>query len=406
MNEFVTVYSAEVMRRLRSRVFWIGLLLGAIGLAIIIEVPSMMERYANQANRVVIAAQPSLAARARALLAKNLTVVGTMPYTTAVTRASLRRNGDAGAVIALRRAGNHLQADVFDRNPGELGATELRRDLLPLNIELGLHVSPSVVASVTAMPVAIHSLAAKFGSAQEADTARITGVVLLSFLYALIMFNSQMILSAVAEEKTSRIAELLVASVSPNRLLAGKIGAAATLAIIQMAVWIAVGFAIGSPHAGSAAALQSRGSDQLSLTGVSAQAIAGFAVFFLLGYLQMATLFAAAGSLINRTEDLGSVSGPLFLPVIGGFFIAMAVLSVPDTPVAVATSFIPLISPFVMFARIVVSDVPPYQIALGLLLNIAAVAATALIAGKIYRIGMLLYGRPPRLRQIWQVLRG
>ena len=170
-----------------------------------------------------------------------------------------------------------------------------------------------------------------------------------------------------------------------------------------------MGFALGADFGSSARAGMDAGSSAaspaLSLTGISNADIAGFVVFFLLGYLQMATLFAAVGSLINRTEDIGSLGGPLFVPIVAALLIAVTALQVPDAPLIVITSFIPLIAPFVMFARIVVSSVPLWQIALSLAINIAAIYAIAVIGGKIYRMGMLLYGRPPKPLQLWRALR-
>jgi ABC-2 type transport system permease protein len=94
----------------------------------------------------------------------------------------------------------------------------------------------------------------------------------------------------------------------------------------------------------------------------------------------------------------------MFVPVVGGFIIAISALAVPDSPAVVVTSFIPLIAPFVMFARIVVSSVPAWQIAASLAINIAAIYVIALLGGRIYRVGMLLYGRAPRLSQIWHAI--
>jgi ABC-2 type transport system permease protein len=148
------------------------------------------------------------------------------------------------------------------------------------------------------------------------------------------------------------------------------------------------------------------GTETISFSGISPLDIAGFIVFFLIGYLQMATLFAAVGSLINRTEDIGSLGGPLFVPIVAALLIAVTALQVPDAPAVIAASFVPLIAPFVMFARIVVSSVPVWQIAISLAINLAAIYAIAIVGGKIYRIGMLLYGRPPKPIQLWHALRG
>jgi ABC-2 type transport system permease protein len=114
---------------------------------------------------------------------------------------------------------------------------------------------------------------------------------------------------------------------------------------------------------------------------------------------------AGFASLINRTEDLGSISLPLVAPVIAAFFIAMVTLDSPDASWAVTSSMIPLISPFVMFARIAVSNVPAWQLALSIGINVVALYLITIMAGKIYRVGMLLYGRAPKLSQVWHVLR-
>jgi ABC-2 type transport system permease protein len=288
----------------------------------------------------------------------------------------------------------------------------LRRDLLPLNIGFSTKLSQSQVNALLKMPVDVRPWGSKFVTAAQADSARLAANALIFVLYILIVLNAQLILTSVAEEKTSRIAELLIASVRPSSLLAGKIAASATLAVVQLIVWAAIGFALGADFGSSvtsSAAMDTgarNGSDTFSLSGISSGDIAGFIVFFLIGYLQMATLFAALGSLINRTEDVGSLGGPLFIPIVAALLIAVTALEVPDAPLIIVASFVPLIAPFVMFARIVVSSVPVWQIGLSLAINLAAIYAIAVIGGKIYRIGMLLYGRPPKPIQLWHALRG
>jgi ABC-2 type transport system permease protein len=185
--------------------------------------------------------------------------------------------------------------------------------------------------------------------------------------------------------------------------LAGKILASVTLAVLQLTIWLLVTFVAGANPAGGAA-VPSGGSLQFSLTDVSQGELIGFLFFFLLAFLQTTTMFAAAASLVNRTEDLGSVSGPLFVPVIGAFFIAMTALRIPDAPFVVAASFIPVLSPFVMFTRMVVTAVPAWEIATAIVINVLAIWGIAILGGKLYRIGLLLYGRPPKFVQIMRAL--
>jgi len=407
MNEFITVYSAEIMRRVRSRIFIVGLLIGAIGIAALIKLPIYMESLSNQANRIAVAGDAALVSQSVPLLRKDYSVVQTMPGKTSIAAADLSDAKKLSAIVVLTTSARGIQAVVYARDPGNVHVSTLRRDLLPLSLQVATGLSRAQLAKAMRVPITVRATNSKFGTAAQANDARLIAYLLLFLLYILIMINSQLIMSSVAEEKTSRIAELLVASVNPSALLSGKIAASATLAILQMIAWVAIGFALGA-HPGAASPLDSGDTSRgatFSISNVSAGDIAAFAAFFLLGYLQTATMFAAVGSLVNRTEDLGSLAGPLVIPIVAAFIIAATALAAPATPAVIITSFIPLIAPFVMFARIVVSDVPVWQIALSLAINIAATYGIAVLAGKIYRVGMLLYGRPPKLSQIWSVIR-
>ncbi len=408
MNELITVYIAEIMRRLRSRAFIVGLLIGAAGIALMLRLPAILDSFTNQSFRVLLAGDPALINAARPLLQKDLNVTGTMPNVTALSPGDLKRHAKTSAIVVLRRGAHGLLVTVYAKDPGAISTSQLRRDLLPLSIGASTKMSQAQVAALLRVPVDVRPWGSKFVTAAQADSARLAANAMIFVLYLLIVLNAQLIMTSVAEEKTSRIAELLIASVRPSSLLAGKIAASATLAIVQLVVWAVVGFVFGGDF-GSAATMDTgprSGTDTFSLSGISLLDIAGFVVFFLIGYLQMATLFAAVGSLINRTEDIGSLGGPLFIPIVAALLIAVMALQVPDAPLITIASFIPLIAPFVMFARIVVSTVPVWQIALSLAINIAAIYAIAVIGGKIYRIGMLLYGRPPKAIQLWHALRG
>ncbi|MEO6913810.1 MAG: ABC transporter permease [Candidatus Baltobacteraceae bacterium] len=411
MNEFITVYSAEITRRLKSRAFRIGLIIGVLGIVAFIRLPQYMEKLAGDSGKsIVLVGDRALTKRAAPLIAKDFTVVGTSTDASPPTAAFLKSHNNAAASLMLAESASGIKVTIYAKDPGNIGAASanrIRSDLLPLNLQLATRMSQVRVNNLLQMQVDIRTVASKFGSVADAETAHNIASVLIFFLYFLIILNSQLILSSVAEEKTSRIAELLVASVQPTALLAGKIASAATLAILQMVIWIAVGALLGSGMSQTPGASGNFTglSGLFSSSVISPLEIGAFFAFFILGYLQLATLFAAAGSLINRTEDLGSVSMPLVIPIIIAFFVAITALQTPDAGYVMVTSFIPLISPFIMFARIAVSNVPPIQIAASLAINLAAVITIAILAGKVYRVGLLLYGRPPKLRQIWATLR-
>ena len=332
-------------------------------------------------------------------------VVGTLANGP-VDDAALKRYR-AGSAIELRAQRDGLHVTVYAHDPGGIHRDELSAALLPLQLQLVTHRSAGAVAKITAIPVTVTTVASKFASAGQASAARGVAYTLLFLLYLLIIMNSQLVMSSVAEEKTSRIAELLIASVNPTTLLTGKILASATLGFLQLAVWIAAAVYLGG---GSGAGANGQAdSGMLSLANaldvLTPGLVVAFLLFFVIGFLQLSTMFAGAASLINRTEDLGSIALPLVMPIVFAFIIAIAALGSPDAPLAVICSYLPLVAPFVMFARIAVSNVPLWQVALSIGINLVALYAIAVLAGKIYRVGMLLYGRAPSLRQVWSVIR-
>lgn len=404
IDDLLTVFSAEFMRRIKSRPYRIGLIIGIVGILAFSRLPALLGSAFGGSSSIVIAGDPSLTARAIPLLKADYDVKAELKAQP-ITEQTLKEY-DAAAAFVLTSTKNGLDVKVYAHDPGSMGMRQIRRDLMPLQLALTTGKSSTQVTDITNFPVDVKPVASKFSSADQAETVRGIAYTLIFFLYILILVNSQLITSSVAEEKTSRIAELLVASVDPVALLGGKILAGAVLALVQLIIWIVAAMLGGH---GTPPPSGSDNDNIFSLANlfdvVTPGVVVAFFAFFLIGFLQVSTIFAAMASLINRTEDLGSITGPLAIPVVAALFIAIGALGTPDAPWAVATSFVPVISPFIMFARIAVSYVPLWQVAASLVVNLVALYLIALLAGKIYRVGMLLYGRAPKLSQVWSVIR-
>lgn len=406
IGDFVTVYLAEITRRIKSRPFLIGLLVGVAGITLLTRLPSILGNAFTGENTIVLVGDASLEARAKPLLADDYKVVASLPAQP-VTEALLKgEHANAAVTLAVQNDGLHVT--IFAHDPGSMGQSDIRRALLPLQLQVTTHRNASEVKKITAIPITVRTVGSKFTSAGQALAVRGIAYTLIFFLYLLILLNSQLVMSSVAEEKTSRIAELLIASVDPAVLLSGKILASATLGFLQLAVWIAAGVFLGG-GGGATSGPNPDANNIMSLANamsvITPGVVVAFLVFFLIGFLQLSTLFAGGASLINRTEDLGSITMPLVIPVVAAFLIAIATLGDPDAPLSVVASFVPVIAPFVMFARIAVSNVPLWQLAISLAINLLALWGIAVLSGKLYRVGMLMYGRAPSLRQMWSVIR-
>jgi ABC-2 type transport system permease protein len=421
MNEIGIVFSAETLRKLRSRLFWLATLGGMLGVAVIVEMPAFFANVARSTSSdIVLAGPPRLRALATPLLQRQdefrvVASVDTLPEN--VTAKYLDEHGKAGAAIAISTRSGLLHLEIYPRDLSAF-ADDTFRALVPLNIELATGVSRARIARASRIDRTLHAIDKKFSTGTAATLAHGVAMGLVFTLYLAIILASQSVMAAVAEEKTSRIAEILVATIEPGNLLAGKTLAAAAIAIAQLALWILTAIVL-LPHVVSALAgdapataavtaahnAHARNAVLDALLTVDPGEVLWFLGFFVVGYLQYATIYAAAASLISRTEDLASVTTPVIMPVVGAFFLAQYALLDPNAPLVVACGFVPFLSPFVMFARISIASVPLWQTALAFGIDALTVVACFWSAGRVYRLGMLLYGKLPSPRQVLTALR-
>lgn len=414
MNELALVFTTELLRKIRSRIFWVATVGGVLAIVLIIEAPILfagVER--SSTSDIVLAGDATLRARAQALLeAKHdyHVVASVADLPAHVTPKYLDAHGHAGAAVKIERRRARIHLDIYPRDLSAFDEAEFRA-LLPLNIEFQTGATAARARDAASIERNLHAIDTKFADSGSANIAHGIAFGLIFMLYLAIILASQNVMAAVAEEKTSRIAEILVATIEPANLLAGKTFAAAVIALVQIGLWILAAAALlpqlANSIAGTARARASASApDPTSVFAtIDPLEIVAFFLFFVLGYLQYATIYAAAASLISRTEDLASVTTPVILPVVGAFFVAQFALLQPNAPFVIACSFIPFLSPFVMFTRITISSVPLWQTALALGINAATVLVCFWAAGKIYRVGMLLYGALPSPKQIFAALR-
>ncbi len=407
MNTIAIVFNAEFVRRIRSRAYLAGTLIGAVGILTLTLLPTILGGMTSSSSKkLVLVGDPALSASVKKALARDFEVTAVLARLDATpTAAFLDAHGKAAAVAIVAASRDGLHVTAYTRDPSLFG-TSFGRDLASLQIALALGVPPARVDASSHVKVDVHDVSGRFADAKAADAAKGVAYFFVILLYLSILLNAQAIMSSVAEEKTNRIAELLVATIDPARLLAAKILASAATSFIQLGVWIVSGVVIGRLAAGFVASGAAADAPSLlSTVDLSAFEVTAFLAFFAIGFAQYGVLYAAAASLINRTEDLGAVAGPLVIPVVIAFVMATIAMQVPNDPKIVVCSLLPLISPFVMFARVAVTDVPTWQLIVSLLVNAASAVLLAWASGKIYRVGLLLYGRPPSFRQVISTLR-
>ena len=253
------------------------------------------------------------------------------------------------------------------------------------------------------------------------------GFLFTFMIYMFVMSYGGMVMQGVMEEKTNRIMEIIVSSVKPFQLMMGKIIGIALVGFVQIAIWgvmltailTAVAFLVGTPEVATPPTMM--GGDAAMQT-VVAEAQAGnpvteilgalpivellvmFVLYFIGGYLLYASFFAAVGASINAQEDSSQFMMPVILIMIFGLYAALYGAENPDGPLAFYASIFPLTSPIVMMVRIPFG-VPLWQELLSLALLYASAIFIVWMSGRIYRVGILMYGKKPTVKEIMKWIR-
>jgi ABC-2 type transport system permease protein len=229
------------------------------------------------------------------------------------------------------------------------------------------------------------------------------GVVylILFLLFTTIMGTGQLIATEITAEKSSRVMEVLVTSVSPLTQMFGKIFGMFIIGLSQTALFVAAAaINLSMPHNDSA--LKSIG---INIKDVPVDVFIYAIAFYLIGYFLFATLYAGVGSLVSRTEDLGQAVMPLMFLNLGGFYIGMFGLNAPDSTFVKVASFIPFFTPYAMFMRIGMTEVPIWEIAVSLGVLLITTLVCGWLSAKIYRTGVLLYGKRPTIKELRKAMK-
>ncbi len=242
----------------------------------------------------------------------------------------------------------------------------------------------------------------------NAGVATVIGYVSGFLMYFILLLYGSQVMMGVTEEKTSRIAEVVVSSVKPFQLMIGKIIGIGMVALTQFLIWIACIFIIynvSKTAGGGSTPSAMVGKIQEVFTSVNIGLVVGCFIFYLLaGFFFYSSLYAAIGSAINEDmREAQSLSFPITMLIIFSIALMTPAISNPSSPVAVWASIIPFSSPIVMMARIpfgVPNTVPWWQLGLSMALLVAGFMFTTWFAARIYRTGILMYGKKPSWKEM------
>ena len=368
-----------------------------------------------------------------------------MPVDSVKTRLEALGYDGVLSISALNEETKDFTADIFSQKPFGMEVTDNIGDKLDkaledyrigtYNIEGLDQILKDVKADVNLRAYTVAADGEE--KLSEAGVYSIVSMLLGIFIFLFITLFGGMVMSAVIEEKSSRVVEVLVSSVKATELMFGKIIGVALVAITQFVLWIVLSGAIigvagkliggdvlsnADPEKIAAMAEQMSGTEidgmnmpvdapsdlevvMSSLRNMNVGQIIGlFLLFFIFGYLLYASLYAAIGSAVENEGDTQQLQMPLTIPLLLGYIIALYAFRAPDSSLAVFGSLFPFTSPIVMIARLPFG-VPGWQIWLSVALLVATFAGCAWLSAKIYKVGILMFGKKSTWKDLWKWLR-
>lgn len=417
----------EAVERVRSRLFVVSTLLLA-GLAALVAFAPLVMRIVDRGTVTtitVVADEPGLAEQARDVMDSVLnggfagSSSDTKAYEFVIARdadsatADVENGRSDAALIVVRAPSGRL--DFVLRSGESVGADRAQLVAVGafavaiLDWTAGQDLSGGEVFQIPTLDV----LAAGGPSAGGAplDGAefagrRIVGIVFVVLSFITLVIYGMWVAAGVVAEKSSRVMELLIWAASPAQLVVGKIAGIGVAGLVQLlCVLVPALLVLAVQDRIGVALLGPSGSVAPSLRALSPGLLAAFLAFFTLGFLLYAAVYAAAASLVSRPEDLQVIALPLSLIAIAGYLQAVLALSGGTAGFVRTASYVPFWSPFVMLTRLSVGRVEPWELALSLGLLLVTVPIVLLLAIRVYRAGVLLYGQRPSWRTFAAALR-
>jgi ABC-2 type transport system permease protein len=420
MGKLLAVIKREYMERVRSKWFLVATFLGPVVLGALIVVPawlSVRSMGSSDVTHITIldGTGAGLGTRVAGVLgggAMGDTAAARVIPITAATRADAESTATR-AVVAKTIQGYlvvdsatlaGVRATYAGRNASTLPDVErieraVQQAVVAQRLE-GMGVAPGRVDEITkARPKVTAERITEKGRGGSGTLSVAFAFTIAFLLYMLIILYGQTILRGVMEEKTTRVAEVVVASVKPDILLAGKVIGVGMVGVTQMVLWVVTSLLMLKLRAPISEKL---GIPSIPLALPEVSIGTGIALFllFVLGFTFYASLFAAVGSTVNSDQDAQQAATPVtLLVVLSAVFIQPVILN-PSGTIAVVMSRVPFSAPILMPVRLALVPVSWTEIAL-VLLGLAATCAVAIwLASRIYRIGLLMYGKRPTMAEL------
>ena len=412
----------EYFQRVRTRTFLIVTgVLALVGLAIALLPIGIRLIAGDEGTQVGISVQDAAldgdAARVlQSVLAANAGEGGTTYEVRSVDDEdegrSLVRDGELDGLVTVTRASDDELSFTFFTDAGPTSQTLFAIRSATTQISIGdrlerAGVDPSQASDIFApTPFDIEAVDPEATDPEELYGPKyIVAMALVILTFMAVITYGTWVATSVAEEKSSRVMELLITAATPRQLLAGKVignGAAGLTQYLAVAGAAGVGLLLQ----GAIAERVFGEAGSIDLQGIDLSVLVPFGLLFIPGFLLYCTLYAGFGSMASRQEDVTQVTGPMLFIGMGGYFASFIAINTPDETWVKVLSLVPFFSPYLLPARhVLTGNVAPWEWLAAGILMLAFLLVALWLAGRIYSAGVLLYGQRSNLRSVWRAVR-
>lgn len=411
-NKTLIILSREYLQRVRRKSFIITTILMPILMVGLMMLPALIDKFSDKENKVFAVIDDSGAIAPALQNTPELKFVSTD-----ASEEELRKNEDYDGILIIGKSiiDNPSDVTLYSRGAmspqsemiisSQIGAIIEQYRLTKYNIENLPQILAEVHADVNMKTLRI-----------DEDEDRVTSTIVSSLvgmlmslvLYMFVLIYGQMVMTSIIEEKNNRVLEVVVSSVSPSRLMLGKILGIGAVAVTQIVIWALLICSFTTWVMPSMlSSFLNAGTDidlmqALTMLGDTGYILNLFVLLTLLlvgGYLFYSAIYAAIGSAVDNIQDASQLQTVAVVPIILGMVFSMSVINDPNSTLAFWLSMIPFTSPMVMMARIPFG-IPAGQIVASLAILYASVVFLIWLSAKIYRVGIFMYGKKPTFKEL------
>ena len=388
LRTFLLIARREFLTRVRSRFFLVGTVLLMVLVAGYIVLQAEVFNRATSTVKVGLVGASQVLAQPLAASSGGGVTIKTQAVESVQSGEDMVRAGDLDALVSGDPAAPEVEVkDQLDPTVAS-ALTALVQDTVFRQALAVSGVDPAPIEAKVA--AAGFRLVALDPNATQQSERSVVGVFVAALLYIALQVYGQFVAQGVIEEKANRIIEIILSTVRPRQLLFGKVVGIGMVGFVQLILVGAVALvAVMKTHA-------------ITVPSLGVTAVLGGLLWFVLGFLFYALIYAGAGSMITRQEDAAAVTVPITLLLVGTYLVFFWVVANPDNPIGIALSVLPPFAPVLMPARMALGSAQAWQVGLAVVLMLAAIVGMNALAARIYSNSVLRIGSRVRLAEAWR----